>query len=160
MKKELIVISGLGEGQTGLSAFDSALWDAGISNYNLIRLSSIIPKNSKLKIKKIDWNKKEIGNKLYVVLSESLQDKKGKDAWSGIGWIQAKDGSGVLMEHSGESKKEVEALIIKSLEDAKKTRGGGYSKPKMKIIGTKCLDKPVSSVVAVVFKSEVWNNKA
>ena len=35
--------SGRGEGPTPLAAFDAALLDAGVSNYNLLPLSSVIP---------------------------------------------------------------------------------------------------------------------
>ncbi|HTO01714.1 MAG TPA: pyruvoyl-dependent arginine decarboxylase, partial [Microthrixaceae bacterium] len=42
-----INVSGsVGHGPTSLSAFDSALAGAGVSNFNLIRLSSVIPPNS------------------------------------------------------------------------------------------------------------------
>ncbi len=40
------VTYGIGEGATKLAAFDRALFDAGIANYNLIKLSSVIPENS------------------------------------------------------------------------------------------------------------------
>ncbi|MCJ7816384.1 MAG: pyruvoyl-dependent arginine decarboxylase [Candidatus Aenigmarchaeota archaeon] len=66
---EIKVTHGTGEGPTALAAFDKALYDAGIGNYNLIKLSSVIPGNSKVIIEKIDWNEKEHGYKLYAVLS-------------------------------------------------------------------------------------------
>jgi arginine decarboxylase len=40
---QIHVSSGRGEGPTPLAAFDAALRDAGVSNYNLIALSSVIP---------------------------------------------------------------------------------------------------------------------
>ena len=43
---KIIVTSGTGEGPTSLAAFDAALLDAGVANYNLICLSSIIPPGS------------------------------------------------------------------------------------------------------------------
>ncbi len=33
----------IGTGETELSAFDTALYNAGIANYNLLYLSSVIP---------------------------------------------------------------------------------------------------------------------
>jgi arginine decarboxylase len=38
----IYVTTGKGEGPTPLAAFDAALIDAGIPNYNLIYLSSVI----------------------------------------------------------------------------------------------------------------------
>ena len=43
MTGSLLVTSGTGEAATEPAAFDGALLDAGIANYNLIRLSSVIP---------------------------------------------------------------------------------------------------------------------
>jgi arginine decarboxylase len=40
------VTTGTGEGPTPLAAFDAALLDAGVANYNLICLSSVIPEAS------------------------------------------------------------------------------------------------------------------
>jgi arginine decarboxylase len=40
---EIQVTTGTGEGPTPLAAFDAALLDAGVANYNLILLSSVIP---------------------------------------------------------------------------------------------------------------------
>jgi len=48
---EIVLTSAIGSGKTSLSAFDDALFKAGMGNYNLIRLSSIIPKNAKIKVK-------------------------------------------------------------------------------------------------------------
>ncbi len=36
-------VAGQGVGSTHLNAFDAALWDAGVGNYNLLRVSSILP---------------------------------------------------------------------------------------------------------------------
>ncbi len=45
---KIYISSGRGTGPTSLSAFDAALNEAGVANYNLIRLSSIIPPDSKI----------------------------------------------------------------------------------------------------------------
>jgi len=54
----------MGEGKTNISALDTGLMNAGIANYNLIYLSSVIPKGSMAKIKKLKSKKDEYGNKL------------------------------------------------------------------------------------------------
>lgn len=45
----IVVTAGVAECPTALSAFDAALMDAGIANYNLIYLSSVIPGGSVIK---------------------------------------------------------------------------------------------------------------
>lgn len=37
------IVSGAGKGEHALSAFDNALLDAGIGDYNLVKVSSILP---------------------------------------------------------------------------------------------------------------------
>jgi arginine decarboxylase len=160
---EIIVTYGTGEGSTKLAAFDKALYDAGIANYNLIKLTSVIPFNSKVTIKKINWNEKEYGDKLYVVLSDRREDEVGKEAWAGMGWIQQKNsagevggGGGVFMEHKGSSKEEVEEMIKDSLASIKEYRPKEHGEIKYKITGIKCKDKPVCALVCAVYKSEGW----
>lgn len=41
---DICLSSGTGEGPTPLAAFDAALPDAGVANYNLLCLSSVIPR--------------------------------------------------------------------------------------------------------------------
>ncbi len=43
LPKAISVVAGSGEGLTELTAFDSALMDAGIANMNFIRVTSILP---------------------------------------------------------------------------------------------------------------------
>lgn len=49
---EIVLTGVIGSGKNSLSAFDDALFKAGMGNYNLIKLSSIIPKNTKIKVEK------------------------------------------------------------------------------------------------------------
>lgn len=44
----IILTSGIGRGTTKLNAFDNALLNAGIGNFNLSKISSIIPPNAKI----------------------------------------------------------------------------------------------------------------
>jgi arginine decarboxylase len=43
------IATGTGAGPTPLGAFDAALLDAGVANYNLICLSSVIPPASAIR---------------------------------------------------------------------------------------------------------------
>lgn len=44
----IILTSGVGRGTTKLNALDNALLNAGIGNFNLFKVSSIIPPNAKI----------------------------------------------------------------------------------------------------------------
>jgi arginine decarboxylase len=41
--KLFFLVSGVGYGSTELTSFDAALLDAGIGDFNLVRMSSIMP---------------------------------------------------------------------------------------------------------------------
>ena len=153
---KIIITSGSGTGLTELSAFDHALYNAGIANYNLIRLSSVIPINSDIELNKIDWNNQEIGYKLYVVLACNRTSEVGKEVWAGIGWMQKQDKGGVFVEHKGDSEEEVKNLITNSLETMRTYRNEEFGEINYKIVGKRCDDKPVCSLVAAIYKSEGW----
>lgn len=146
---------GKGEGPTKEAAFDKALWDAGISNYNLLKLSSIIPGNSEIIEGKIDWNHRNVGHKLYVVLGEGSETGTGKDLWVGMGWVQAKDGTGVIEYVSGNSEKEVLEHLERTLRSDASSRNKDFGYH-YKTIGIPCRGQPVSAVIAAVYKSEGW----
>ncbi|KKQ23005.1 MAG: Arginine decarboxylase [Candidatus Wolfebacteria bacterium GW2011_GWC1_37_10] len=157
---EIVLTSAIGSGKTSLSAFDDALFKAGMGNYNLIRLSSIIPKNAKIKVKKN--NKKETfqfdghGFKLYAVYEYNICFR-GESTWSGLGWFQKEDGRGIFVEHSGSSKEKVENLIENSILELKKRRQykGKYNKL---VIGKKNESNDfICSLVIAKYKVENWD---
>ncbi|MFH1210128.1 MAG: pyruvoyl-dependent arginine decarboxylase [archaeon] len=132
---KIIVTFGIGEGETELSAFDNALFNAGIANLNLIKLSSVIPKGSDIIIDK--FNKKfNYGDKLYCVLSGLSTSVKGKTIYSGLGWVQDKEKKGLFVEHHGNTEEEVKRLIKDSLNSMIKYRKEEFGEINYKITGT------------------------
>lgn len=154
------VTEGTGVGPTELAAFDQALVKAGVANYNLIYLSSVLPPGSEVqttdKPKKLSGN---WGDKLYVVMAQNRTSVRNQEAWAGIGWIQdPKTKQGLLVEHEGHSKDEVKADIEHTLAALAKNRRMTFGKPKMHIVGTKCVDLPVCALVVAVFESASWKS--
>ncbi|MCL5407316.1 MAG: pyruvoyl-dependent arginine decarboxylase [Patescibacteria group bacterium] len=157
-KRTIYITSGIGNGQTKLSAFDAALWNAGIANFNLIRLSSIIPPYSQIKIQNLkDNGANNFGDKLYVVLACKRESEKGREAWAGVGWVQTKDGRGLFVEHEGAQQAEVIRLIKESLTDMVEYRKEKFGEIHYQIVGIRCENKPVCAVVAAVYKNEGWD---
>jgi arginine decarboxylase len=74
---DIHLASGTGEGPTGLAAFDAALMDAGVANYNLLCLSSVIPPNARIVRAKHRTRPDDHGRRLYVVMSQMRQSKAG-----------------------------------------------------------------------------------
>lgn len=155
------VVSGLGTGPTKLSAFDSALNDAGVANYNIIRLSSVIPPKSKVVVHKKDDSLPEPpgewGDRLYVVMAESRVDTPNVEAWAGIGWVRDKEtGKGLFVEHEGNSEETVRKDIVQSLEGLMATRNVDFGDIKMKVVGNICTHHPICAMVVAVYNSQSW----
>lgn len=156
--------SGIGTGPTQLSAFDAALNHAGVANYNLIYLSSVVPPNSKI----VSYKNRPIpakslsgkwGDRLYVVIAERRTSVPNEEVWAGIGWVQdKKTGKGLFVEHTGENKASVKRDIHHSLEALMATRNINFGPIRMQIAGKTCGINPVSVLVVAVYQSDGWKN--
>ena len=159
MNKSIQITWGTGKGATTLAAFDAALFDAGIANHNLIHLSSIIPEGFSPSVEKPDLNYAGgFGDKMYVVMADRRETRKGHQAWAGLGWVitEEQPRRGLFVEHCGESEEEVIILINKSLASMVKYRKEAYGPVQHKAIGIACDDEPVCAVVAAIFDTEGW----
>jgi len=159
MKRIITVTKGTGTGDTKIAAFDAALFEAGIANYNLIRLSSIIPPGSQIEIGKYVTPLDEFGHKLYIVYASEIQNETGKEAWAGVGWRLTEDdsGKGLFTEHEGHSEQEVTNLIAETLTNMVQYRPETYGPINQEIVGITCSGKPVCALVAAVYTSESWD---
>lgn len=155
---EIQLATGIGQGPTKLAAFDAALNDAGVANYNLIRLSSVVPPNSVIEKKKVKVTTKGIwGDRLYVVMAEKRVDTPNREAWAGIGWVQdSKTGHGLFVEHEGASEKAVRRDIRDSLEALMATRNIDLGPIHMEVVGVTCQHLPVCAMVVAVFEHAGW----
>ncbi len=152
------ITAGNGVGPTELSAFDHALVNAGVANFNLIRLSSVLPPGSDVAV--IDtphspeggW-----GDKLYVVMAQERTSQRNQEVWAGIGWIQdSETKKGLLVEHEGHSEHEVRADIENSLKALAENRNMKFGPISMHVTGKLCVSLPVCALVVAVLESEPW----
>lgn len=155
------IASGTGTGPTKLAAFDSALHEAGIANYNLIRLSSIVPPGAKIINNRaaVTATPGNWGDRLYVVMADMRVDTPNVEAWAGIGWAQdKKTGKGLFVEHEGSSKATVQSDIKQSLDALMDIRKVDFGPINMKIVGLTCTHEPVCALVVAVFQSSNWKS--
>jgi arginine decarboxylase len=150
--------AGTGVGPTALSAFDSALVNAGVANFNLIYLSSVLPPGCD--VINHDGPFKPAGtwgDRLYVVIAQRRTSLRNQEAWAGIGWMQdLNTKKGLLVEHDGHTEAEVKADIENSLKGLAANRGEVYGPIQMKITGKMCISLPVCALVIAVFQSDSW----
>ncbi|MFI6427650.1 pyruvoyl-dependent arginine decarboxylase [Promicromonospora sp. NPDC050880] len=153
------VSAGTGTGRTTLAAFDAALASAGVSDFNLIRLSSIIPPGSRVQeVHGPGQLRGAHGDALYCVYARAHASLPGHDAWAGIAWSRHDDGdgAGLFVEHEGPSREQVSADLTHSLEDLSATRGGAYRPQGRRIVGITCRTLPVCAVVVATYRSVGW----
>ncbi|MBI3983978.1 pyruvoyl-dependent arginine decarboxylase [Candidatus Microgenomates bacterium] len=158
---KIYITTSIGKGPTRLAAFDDALLKAGVANYNLIRLSSIIPPGSEIisvegpiKNPPGSW-----GDRLYVVMADQRIETPNVEAWAGIGWVQdTKTGRGLLVEHENYSETAVTGDIEQSLGALKRGRNVHWDSLKKRVVGEACHGEPVCALAVAVFQADDWQN--
>lgn len=152
----IFLSAGSGDGATALAAFDAALQDAGIANYNLLVLSSVIPPGAAVVPAPFRPDGDQWGQRLYLVMAERRETTPGQEAWAGLGWVQQADGRGVFVEHHGHSQAEVEDALRASLGEMIERRPASWGEPHLLTHGVRCQDRPVCAVVVAAYRSEPW----
>ena len=107
---------GKGFGKTRLASFDNALLDSGVGNYNLVRLSSILPVQAlDIQMSRIDL---PLGSLLPIAYAEITTNDADDPAVAAIAIGVPKDKTKccVIMEYEALGKTEPEALeIVKNM---------------------------------------------
>jgi arginine decarboxylase len=146
------VVWGTGSARTELGAFDAALSDANLHNYNLVELSSIVPEGANVeRVGALDPGRWTTGDLVAVVLASRTSATAGDRIAAGLGWELAVEG-GVFMENDAATIEACERRLDANLADAKRIRDWEWTGDR----GTKTVDHVVESgagaaVVAAVF---------
>lgn len=150
--------SSTGCASTELSAFDRALHAAGIANFNLIRLSSVIPPGAEV-VRAVTGQysaQGRWGDRLYLVYADCRTSIPNESVWAGVGWVYDASGKGLFVEFEGNSEGLVRDSISSSLTDLIETRGFDAVDSDMEVVGATCVDAPVCALVAAIYQSESW----
>lgn len=130
------LVSGTGSGSTALNAFDNALYNAGVGNYNLIKVSSILPPMS-MEEKSVGG---EAGGILPIAYGSKVNHEKGTQiiAAVAVGIPQNQEEIGVIMEYSGfENEGQAEFIVKEMVREAMCNRN-------IKIEDIKCITSSCS----------------
>lgn len=106
--KEIFLTRGVGRHREKLASFELALRDAGIAEFNIVRVSSIFPPRCRLISRREGLKKLEPGQVLYSVIAESATNEPHRLIASSIGVAIPRDRShyGYLSEHHSTGQKE------------------------------------------------------
>jgi arginine decarboxylase len=168
----VVVIPATGHGPTRLAAFDAALRGAGVANFNLVRLSSVIPPGTTVlpgetgSDRPIDLrlggpSRRSVpgawGDRLYAVWAFQSAELLGQEAWAGVAWSQdPSDGRGLFVEHEGTSEAQVREELEASLESICAARGMDHLERHFVVTGTRCEGEPVAALVIAPYETAGW----
>ena len=155
------ISSGTGVGRTRLSAFDSALMTAGVGDFNLLRLSSVIPPGSDVvEVAGAQQVPGEHGDRLYCVYAATFASTPHEQAWAGVAWSRRNDGSGegLFVEHAGHSESAVLNDLRLTLADLSARRGGDFTPAGVQTSSAVCIDLPVCALVIATYGRSAWSS--
>lgn len=153
----IALATGCGEGPTLLAAFDAALRDAGVANYNLLCLSSVIPPGSLIERRKWVTPREDWGRRLYCVLSEMREDRLGHSAHAGIGWVRDElTGAGLFVELHDENRERLDADLRATLRSMQAGRSIDFGEPETAIASISCAGPPVCALAIAVYAAAAW----
>ncbi|QLC33103.1 pyruvoyl-dependent arginine decarboxylase subunit alpha [Halarchaeum sp. CBA1220] len=111
------VVWGTGTGPTAMSAYDAALADANVHNYNLVTVSSVIPAAADVEAVGTAPDLGPAGERLTVV--EAHANAAGpRHLSAGLGWTKAPEGPGLFYEVADETDAEDVAARVRAGLDA------------------------------------------
>ena len=114
------VVSGVAAAPTAMAAYDAALAEAGVHNYNLVPVSSVVPADAEVASVGTAPDLGPAGNRLTVVEAAAVTD--GTDPVSaGLGWATG-PGPGLFYEASGTDPDEVRATVAAGLDAGRDLR--------------------------------------
>ena len=152
---EITIRTGAGQGHTRLSAFDHALLTAGVANFNLITLSSVIPPRSRIRL--VDTVLPGAhGDRLYCVLAAAHAEHPGETVWAGLGWVCDETGQGLFVEHTAGSEESLLEQIELSLDDLARNRGGGYGPVQTVTASAHYVDRPACALAIAAYEIAPW----
>lgn len=158
---EIPILSATGSGPTTLAAFDSALLSAGIANFNLVRLSSVIPPGTTILddgARTDGGSRGNWGDRLYCVYARQDATEPGSEAWAGISWVQDPDsGAGLFVEHEGSSEIAVRADLKASINALCRNRGISGLAAHSRVVGAVSRTEPVCAMVIAPYVTAGWS---
>ncbi|GAB3685653.1 pyruvoyl-dependent arginine decarboxylase [Salinarchaeum chitinilyticum] len=127
------IIWGTGRGPTALAAYDAALAEAGVHDYNLVQLSSVIPAGPAIEEVGTAPDLGPAGEGLTVVEASARGDSGPQSAV--LAWARSPEGPGVFYE-AGESEPadEVQAEAKAGIEAGLDLRDREYGEPRFRTV--------------------------
>ncbi|WP_137289289.1 pyruvoyl-dependent arginine decarboxylase [Natronorubrum halophilum] len=128
------VVWGAASGPTAMSSYDAALAEAGVENYNLVSVSSVIPADTMVEAVGTAPDLGPAGERLTVVEARATAAGPGRVS-AALAWSQsADDGPGLFYETSGETDRaDVERRVREGLQAGQELRDWEFTEPRIAV---------------------------
>ena len=128
------VVWGSASAPTKMSSYDAALAQAGIENYNLVSVSSVIPADVDVEAVGTAPDLGPAGERLTVVEARATTAEEGSVS-AGLGWMESvDDGPGLFYEVSdGTDQEDVESRVREGLEAGAALRDWNFDEPRVQV---------------------------
>ena len=119
---QIRIVTGTGTGPTPIAAYDTALAAAGVHNYNITTVSSVIPDGSTLEIVDSAPDLGPVGERLTVVEARATSGVGESGAAAGLGWTTTESDRGLFYEATGTDPKRVREGVAAGLDSGRALR--------------------------------------
>lgn len=148
-------VAGTSEGYSPLNAFDGALLDAGVGNTNLVKMSSIVPPNTK----EVPRAKLQLppGALVPIAYAAMESDIPGSMICAAVAaaWPEDRSKPGLIMEyHAHGHREDAESVVRRMAEEGMKKRGW-----KVREIQSIAIDHRVDKIGAAFAAVVLWDTE-
>jgi len=116
------VVTGTGQGPTATAAYDAALLAAGVGNYNLVTVSSVLPAGATVTTPETAPSLGATGDRLTAVQARAVGDRAG----AALAWGRTPDGEGLFYEGTATAAATSEDLRERALREAERGLTAGF----------------------------------
>ncbi|WP_049900942.1 pyruvoyl-dependent arginine decarboxylase [Natrinema altunense] len=151
------VVWGAASAPTAMASYDAALAEAGVENYNLVSVSSVIPAGVDVEAVGTAPDLGPAGDRLTVVEARATAAGPGRVS-AALAWAQSVDnGPGLFYETAGEMDREdVERRVREGLAAGQELRDWAFADPRVAVESRQAEsgDYTTAVVLAVYGESE------
>ena len=149
------VVWGSATGPTKMASYDAALAEAGVENYNLVSVSSVIPAGVTVESVGTAPDLGPAGERLTVVEARATAAGPSSVA-AGLGWVESVDGGpGLFYETAGEiDATDVETRVREGLEAGAGLREWTLGDPRVRVESSRAASGTYTTAVVLAVYGE------
>lgn len=144
------VVWGTATASTAMGSYDGALAAAGIENYNLVRVSSVVPAGASVTAVGTAPDLGPAGERLTVVEGRAtVAPEETGSACAGLGWALEESGRGIFYEASGTDPDAVRDAVRDGRRAGERLREWSFTTRDERLVASGTSDDEYATAVVV-----------